>query len=195
MSNSIFCPNCGMLKSNCTCGHSNNEVSSSNGDSVDLFSFQKPRSSSILDDEIPEVYSIEDHRLDEDTVSYLQGKYPHIETDIIENFPFETPRVGQLDIIQDINDAIRQGYKYIILEAGTGTGKSAIATTLAKMYGSAYILTMTKQLQAQYADEFDFPLVKGRQNFACLNDNLESTCDMGTCKTTPTSSTFSAHMV
>ena len=75
MSNSIFCPNCGMLKSNCTCGHSNNEVSSSNGDSVDLFSFQKPRSSSILDDEIPEVYSIEDHRLDEDTVSYLQGKY------------------------------------------------------------------------------------------------------------------------
>ena len=86
MSNSIFCPNCGMLKSNCTCGHSNNEVSSSNGDSVDLFSFQKPRSSSILDDEIPEVYSIEDHRLDEDTVSYLQGKYPHIETDIIENF-------------------------------------------------------------------------------------------------------------
>lgn len=190
MSNSIFCPNCGMLKSNCTCGHSNNEVSSSNGDSVDLFSFQKPRSSSILDDEIPEVYSIEDHRLDEDTVSYLQGKYPHIETDIIENFPFETPRVGQLDIIQDINDAIRQGYKYIILEAGTGTGKSAIATTLAKMYDSAYILTMTKQLQAQYADEFDFPLVKGRQNFACLNDNLESTCDMGTCKTTPTSSNF-----
>lgn len=190
MSNSIFCPNCGMLKSNCTCGHSNNEVSSSNGDSVDLFSFQKPRSSSILDDEIPEVYSIEDHKLDEDTVSYLQGKYPHIETDIIENFPFETPRVGQLDIIQDINDAIRQGYKYIILEAGTGTGKSAIATTLAKMYGSAYILTMTKQLQAQYADEFDFPLVKGRQNFACLNDNLESTCDMGTCKTTPTSSNF-----
>ena len=98
--------------------------------------------------------------------------------------------MGQLDIIQDINDAIRQGYKYIVLEAGTGTGKSAIATTLAKMYGSAYILTMTKQLQAQYADEFDFRLVKGRRNFACLNDNLESTCDMGTCKTSPTSSNF-----
>lgn len=190
MSNSIFCPNCGMLKSNCTCSHSNNEVSSSDEDSVDLFSFQKPRTSSILDDEIPDVYSIEDHRLDEDTVSYLQGKCPHIERDIIENFPFETPRMGQLDIIQDINDAIRQGYKYIVLEAGTGTGKSAIATTLAKMYGSAYILTMTKQLQAQYADEFDFPLVKGRRNFACLNDNLESTCDMGTCKTSPTSSNF-----
>ena len=95
-----------------------------------------------------------------------------------------------MDIIQNINDAIRQGYKYIILEAGTGTGKSAIATTLAKMYESAYILTMTKQLQSQYSNEFDFPLVKGRGNFACLNSNLDATCDMGTCKTTPTSSNF-----
>ena len=70
------------------------------------------------------------------------------------------------------------------------TGKSEIATTLAKMYGSAYILTMTKQLQTQYSNEFSFPLVKGRGNFACLHDNLESTCDMGACKTTPTSSKF-----
>ena len=53
-----------------------------------------------------------------------------------------------------------------------------------------YILTMTKQLQSQYCDEFEFPLVKGRNNFACLNDNLESTCDIGACKTTPTSSKF-----
>ncbi|MBR7049832.1 MAG: ATP-dependent DNA helicase, partial [Methanobrevibacter sp.] len=51
-------------------------------------------------------------------------------------------------------------------------------------------LTMTKQLQAQYSNEFAFPLVKGRGNFACLNDNLETTCDMGLCKTTPTSSKF-----
>lgn len=49
---------------------------------------------------------------------------------------------------------------------------------------------MTKQLQAQYSNEFDFPLVKGRGNFACLNSNLEVACDMGTCKTTPTSSNF-----
>ena len=66
MSNSIFCPNCGMLKSNCTCGHSDNE------DSVDLFSFKKPRTSSILDDEIPEVYSIEDHQLNDDVATYLK---------------------------------------------------------------------------------------------------------------------------
>lgn len=187
MSNSIFCPNCGMLKTNCVCGSS--KKSKSDGP-TNLFSFNKPITHPILDDEIPEVYSIEDHKLDEGTVAYLKETYPHIDDEIIENFPFKEPRLGQLDIIQDINDAIRQGYKYIILEAGTGTGKSAIATTLAKMYESAYILTMTKQLQSQYANEFGFPLVKGRNNFACLNDNLDSTCDMGTCKTTPTSSKF-----
>ncbi|WP_432645023.1 helicase C-terminal domain-containing protein [Methanobrevibacter sp.] len=189
MSNSIFCPNCGMLKSNCTCGkYSKKETKGP----TDLFSFSKPkiRTSSILDDEIPEVYSVDDHKQDEGTVAYLKELNPNIDEEIIENFPFEEPRTGQLEIIQDINDAIKKGYKYIILEAGTGTGKSAIATTLAKMYESAYILTMTKQLQSQYSDEFEFPLVKGRSNFACLQDNLESTCDIGACKTSPVSSKF-----
>ncbi len=131
-----------------------------------MFSFSKPRSSSILDDEIPDVYSVDDYQQDEGTAAYLKEIYPNIDDEIIVNFPFKEPRMGQLDIIQDINDAIRKGYKYIILEAGTGTGKSAIATTLAKMYESAYILTMTKQLQSQYSNEFEFPLVKGRNNFA-----------------------------
>ena len=187
MSNSLFCPNCGMLRTNCTCGNSNNKKTKG---PTNLFSFKKTISHSILDDEIPEVYSVDNHKLDEGTAAYLKEIYPHIDEEIIENFPFAEPRFGQLDIIQNINDAIRQGYKYIILEAGTGTGKSAIATTLAKMYESAYILTMTKQLQSQYSNEFDFPLVKGRGNFACLNSNLEASCDMGTCKTTPTSSKF-----
>ena len=187
MSNSMFCPNCGMLKSNCTCKTSRKNKSEG---PTNLFSFSKKRKSSILDDEIPEVYSVDDHKLDEGTSAYLKELNPNIDDIIIENFPFEQPRLGQLEIIQDIYDAIRKGYKYIVLEAGTGTGKSAIATTLAKMYESAYILTMTKQLQSQYSSEFDFPLVKGRGNFACLNDNLETTCDMGTCKTTPNSSNF-----
>ena len=176
-----------MLKSNCTCGkYSKNKPKGP----TNLFSFAKPRKSSVIDDEIPDVYSIDNFQQDEGTAAYLKEIYPHIDDEIIVNFPFKEPRSGQLEIIQDINDAIRKGYKYIVLEAGTGTGKSAIATTLAKMYESAYILTMTKQLQAQYSDEFSFPLVKGRGNFACLHDNLESTCDMGACKTTPTSQKF-----
>ena len=187
MSNSLLCPKCGMLKSSCTCKNQNKIKSEK---SLNLFSFVKSRKTSVLDDDIPDVYSVDDYKLDEGTVAYLKEIHPHIDTEIIENFPFKEPRTHQLDIIQDISDAIKKGYKYIILEAGTGTGKSAIATTLAKMYESAYILTMTKQLQAQYSNEFDFPLVKGRSNFACLNENLETTCDMGACKTSPTSSKF-----
>ena len=176
-----------MLKSNCVCGKYDREKPKG---PTNLFSFSKPKKSSVLDDEIPEVYSVDDYQQDEGTAAYLKEIYPHIDDEIIVNFPFEQPRLGQLEIIQDINDAIKKGYKYIILEAGTGTGKSAIATTLAKMYESAYILTMTKQLQSQYSNEFSFPLVKGRGNFACLHGNLETTCDMGDCKTAPTSSKF-----
>ena len=185
MTDSIFCPNCGMLKSDCKCG-----TVKSNSSKKGLFSFSNEKSSVVVEDEIPKVYDIEEHRLDSNIIEKLKKQYSYIDDEIIENFPFEQPRTGQLDIIQQIMDAIRKGYKYIILEAGTGTGKSAIATTLAKIYESAYILTMTKQLQSQYANEFEFPLVKGRSNFGCLNDQLDSTCDIGTCKSTPRSSNF-----
>lgn len=188
MSDSIFCSNCGMLKSNCKCG---NNDSSKNKNSksglTNLFSFKKGKNK---DDEISEVYNIEKHRLDSDIVEKLQKQYSYIDGEIIENFPFEQPRTGQLNIIQDIVDAIRQGYKYIVVEAGTGTGKSAIATTLAQLYESAYILTMTKQLQQQYASEFEFPLAKGRSNFGCLADQLDSSCDIGKCKTSPRSEKY-----
>ena len=86
------------------------------------------------------------------------------------------PRASQAKLITKINNAIQNGYKNIILEAGTGIGKSAIATTLANMYGDSFILTMTKQLQEQYIDDFGDMLVeiKGRGNYKC---NYKGTCD------------------
>lgn len=86
------------------------------------------------------------------------------------------PRNSQIKLINKINWAIGEGYKYIILEAGTGIGKSAIATTLANMYEDSYILTMTKQLQEQYLDDFGDMLVeiKGRGNYKC---NYKGNCD------------------
>jgi ATP-dependent DNA helicase DinG len=121
----------------------------------------------------------------------LKRQYPDIDEDIIEKFPFESPRKGQLEIIAEIRDAIEGGYSNIILEAGTGTGKSGVATTLARIYQPTYILTMTKQLQSQYAAEFGYPLVKGRGNFLCQNESLEVSCDMGTCQTIPSTQKFS----
>ena len=190
MSKSIFCSNCGMLKENCTCGKYENKNISNDSyeeDTVTLNSFNNQNTK--FNDEIPETYSLEENSLSEEEILNLKNNFPHIRDEILENFPFPEPREGQLEIIEDIEDAISKGFKYIILEAGTGTGKSAVATTLARMYDSAYILTMTKQLQSQYQNEFNFPLVKGRSNFTCLND-IEMTCDMGTCKTSPASSKF-----
>jgi ATP-dependent DNA helicase DinG len=120
----------------------------------------------------------------------LKRQYPNIEDDIIENFPFQSPRPGQMEIIAEIKDVIDRGFPNIILEAGTGTGKSAVATTLARIYQPAYILTMTKQLQSQYAGEFGYPLVKGRNNFLCQDSGLEFSCDRGTCQTVPSSQKF-----
>lgn len=87
------------------------------------------------------------------------------------------PRPEQIRIINEIIEAIEMGFKNIIIEAGTGTGKSAIATTIANYVGDAYILTMTKQLQNQYLDDFDYMLseIKGTSNYTC---NLRPTsCD------------------
>lgn len=86
------------------------------------------------------------------------------------------PRSSQIKLINKINWAIGEGYKNIILEAGTGIGKSAIATTLANMYEDSYILTMTKQLQEQYLDDFEDILVeiRGRGNYDC---NYKGHCD------------------
>lgn len=125
----------------------------------------------------------------ESRIKEIKTEYPHIEPEIIENFPFTEPREGQLEIISDIKHAMEEGFPYILLEAGTGTGKSAIATTLAGIYQSAYILTMTKQLQSQYGIQFGYPLVKGRGNFSC-KETLDISCDTGTCQTTPRTQKF-----
>ena len=92
------------------------------------------------------------------------------------SLPKYNPRNSQIRLINEINFAIKKGFKYIILEAGTGIGKSAIATTLANMYDDSYILTMTKQLQEQYLDDFEDMLVeiKGRGNYKC---NYKGYCD------------------
>lgn len=86
------------------------------------------------------------------------------------------PRPEQVRIINQIKQAFDNDYKNIILEAGTGTGKSAIATTVARMVGDSYILTMTNQLQKQYLNDFNYMLmeIKGRNNYSC---NYGGTCE------------------
>ena len=86
------------------------------------------------------------------------------------------PRPEQEKIILEILTAIDQGYKNIILEAGTGTGKSAIATTIANYMETSYIVTMTNQLLNQYINDFSYMVneIKGRGNYHC---NFKGCCD------------------
>ena len=122
-------------------------------------------------------------------------------TSILEHFPegFK-PREIQKEIIQGIEEKIKSGYKTIILSAPTGVGKSLIAATLARYFGSSFIVTASKQLQDQYSKDLKFLMpVKGKSNFACLKlmdqeSMLKSdtksaiqkglTCEKGLCEET-----------
>lgn len=92
-----------------------------------------------------------------------------------------TPRDVQVDALKRIADALaRDDVDYVILEGPPGVGKSLIGMTMARMYGSAYICTLTKQLQAQLMRDFtSFGLreLKGRGAFQCAA--ARDTCAVG----------------
>lgn len=116
---------------------------------------------------------------------------------LLQQFPKEyAPRQIQKDILNEIEEKIKSGYKKIILSAPTGVGKSHVGATLAKYFDNSFVVTASKHLQDQYSKDFSFLLpVKGKQNFECLK-LMESekvpnfrralrwglTCDKGQCK-------------
>ena len=91
-----------------------------------------------------------------------------------DNFPYEKPRELQLETISKIYDAIEKGYKFIVIEAVSGFGKSLIATTLSNIYSEnkSYILTVNNQLANQYIEDFndcDIVQLYPRSTFDCIN--------------------------
>ena len=99
-------------------------------------------------------------------------------------FPFEAPRNGQREIIERIISAFESGKRYVILNAPTGIGKSAIGYSVARYYGSGTVLTSQKVLQEQYFRDFAIPFVLGRANYTCRK-NEEITCEVGMCLKDP----------
>jgi len=72
-------------------------------------------------------------------------------------------------VLSDIYAAFDSDYRYVILEAPTGFGKSAVAIALALSLGSSYICTATKDLQTQYFKDYRYvKAAKGKNNFPCL---------------------------
>lgn len=109
-------------------------------------------------------------------------------------FPFNTPRPDQMEVIADVITAIHQGKHYILIDAGTGFGKSSVARTICDMYckeagKNSFILTATKQLQKQYELEcfnnknhVNYQVGVGRANFKCKNLHETVQCTDGYCK-------------
>jgi len=101
---------------------------------------------------------------------------------ITEYFPGSEFRKGQKDAVEAVEDAFSRGYKYVILEAPTGTGKSFIGATFANASKSTHMLTIQKILQDQYKKDFpDFYVIKGRGAYECLKEEGVS-CAKGPCQ-------------
>ena len=97
-------------------------------------------------------------------------------------FPYDTPRESQDKAIKFAIEAFESGKKYVVIEAGTGVGKSAIGLTISQYIcdknnpldegisrGSWY-LTTQKVLQDQYIKDFGkkgMRTIKSASNYQC----------------------------
>jgi ATP-dependent DNA helicase DinG len=118
-------------------------------------------------------------------VGLLSDEQRSILDDFHKNFPFQTLREKRSFVLKEIDAAFGSGYRYIILEAPTGFGKSPVATAVALTLGTSYICTSTKDLQSQYARDFSFlKVAKGKNNFTCNVKNdfiINGTYRCGSC--------------
>lgn len=88
----------------------------------------------------------------------------------INHFPLPTIRNSQKLALTGIKQAIDAGKTHIICELSTGSGKSAIATSLSRYMNKSYIITPTRHLQGAYSDDFgdDMKTLKGRSSYPCV---------------------------
>lgn len=89
----------------------------------------------------------------------------------MQAFPYAHYRPGQREAIEQAQAAFERGKRFVVIEAPTGAGKSAMAVTLAREATDAYILTAQKVLQSQYVRDFrDLSEIRGRSNYVCNVD-------------------------
>ena len=112
--------------------------------------------------------------------------------DYIDLFPYDEARGCQIESVEFALDAyMNHNKKFVIIEAGTGVGKSAIGLTVARYLNNrlsaedefksgAYFLTTQKILQEQYINDFGAPTgcmksIKSSANYKC-KFNTKNTC-------------------
>jgi len=94
-----------------------------------------------------------------------------------QHFPYPEPRPDQPDVIEKILNAFDGGKKFAIIEAPTGTGKSAIGYTIGRCFDDYWYVTAQKILQSQLSEDFgengrwadQHPMIelKGRNSYSC----------------------------
>ena len=101
---------------------------------------------------------------------------------LVDFFPLPTFRPRQEELLLEIQKALDEGFKTIIVQAPTGIGKSPIAVAICKYFELGYICTSQKVLQDQYQHDFkELATVKGRSYFRCsVNPSLD--CGRGQCQ-------------
>jgi Rad3-related DNA helicase len=72
----------------------------------------------------------------------------------------------QEDVVKEVLDSVKEGYKIIFIRGVCGTGKSAIALNIAKEIGKTSIVVPGKALQNQYKEDYE-------QKKYLMNDNEE----------------------
>jgi len=111
-------------------------------------------------------------------------------------FPYKTIRAQQQEAIEfTLNSLLESGKRFVIIEAGTGVGKSAIGVTASRYLSSnmqntaglfedgSYFLTTQKILQEQYVKDFGgfsgpMKSIKSSTNYTC-NYNKKTSCAEG----------------
>ncbi|MDP2926128.1 MAG: helicase C-terminal domain-containing protein [Nanoarchaeota archaeon] len=86
----------------------------------------------------------------------------------------------QADIVKEVIDTVKEGYKVIFIKGMCGTGKSAVALNLARHLGKTSIVVPIKSLQEQYSRDYagkkyvmhngkklKISPILGRNNFKC----------------------------
>ena len=99
---------------------------------------------------------------------------------LLDNFPSNIQaRDSQREILDAVQQKLKSGYRKIVLSAPTGTGKSAVAMTLAKSYENSFVVTSSKNLQDQYINDFEMLVpVKGKSNFPCFKSMEQNGIDL-----------------
>ena len=99
-------------------------------------------------------------------------------------FPHKIIRKEQEEAIDFCIDAFKSGKRYVVLEAGTGCGKSATGVTVGRYINAwdrthdidyvdgSYFVTTQKILQDQYTNDFGKPRgqmcsIKSSSNYSC----------------------------